>query len=174
LSGSEPWRNPRPAPELAGIGSRIPPRSLFPDWLSAWWPALLWAAVIFTASTDSFSSDRTSRIIEPLLRWLIPGISAASLELVHHLLRKTAHFAEYFIFFFLLYRGLRGVRRGWQLSAALGAWFLAAGYAALDEVHQSFIASRGASVWDALLDSSSALVALVVIFLYYRRRRQST
>jgi VanZ family protein len=174
LSGSEPWRNPRPAPELAGIGSRIPPRSLFPDWLRAWWPALLWAAVIFTASTDSFSSENTSRVIEPLLRWLVPGISAASLEVAHHFIRKAAHFSEYFIFFLLLYRGLRGIRRGWHLSWALLAWFIAAGYAALDEVHQSFVASRGASAWDALLDSSSALIALVVVYVFCRLRRSQT
>ena len=49
MSTSESWRNPRPAPELAGLGSRIPPRSLFPDWLRAWWPALLWAAMMFVA-----------------------------------------------------------------------------------------------------------------------------
>lgn len=174
MSDSEPWRNPRPSLELAGLGSRIPSRSLFPDWLRAWWPALLWAGVIFAASTDSFSSDHTNHIIAPLLRWLIPGISAVSLELIHHLIRKSAHIVEYFIFFLLLYRGIRGVRLGWRWSSAFFAWFIAAAYSALDEVHQSFIASRGASGWDSLLDSTGALVALVVVFLYYRFRRSKT
>jgi VanZ family protein len=171
LSSSESWRSPRPAPELAGLGSRIPPRSLFPDWLRAWGPALLWAAMIFVLSTDSFSSDHTSRIVEPLLRWFFPGISAASLGYVHHIIRKCAHFTEYFIFFLLLYRGLRGIRRGWHLASAALAWFIAAGYSALDEIHQSFVASRGASPWDSLLDSASALVAVVVVYLFYRSRR---
>jgi VanZ family protein len=171
LSGSESWRNPRPAPELAGLGSRIPPRSLFPDWLRAWGPALVWAVIIFTASTDTFSSDHTSRIILPLIRWLVPGISAANLELAHHFVRKVAHFTEYFIFFLLLYRGLRGIRGGWHLSWALFAWFIAGAYSVLDEIHQSFVASRGASAWDSLLDSTGALVALVVVFLFYRLRR---
>ena len=173
MSTSESWRNPRPAPELAGLGSRIPPRSLSPDWFRAWWPALLWAAMMFVLSTDSFSSEHTSRIIEPLLRWFVPGIGAASLDLVHHIIRKCAHFTEYFIFFLLLYRGLRAIRRGWHLAPAVLAWFIAAAYSALDEIHQSFVASRGASPWDSLLDSSSALVALVVVFLFYRLRRST-
>ena len=171
MSSSESWRSPRLAPELAGLGSRIPPRSLFPHWLRTWGPALLWAAMIFVLSTDSFSSDHTSRIVEPLLRWLFPGISAASLGYVHHIIRKCAHFTEYFIFFLLLYRGLRGIRRGWHLTSAALAWFIAAGYSALDEIHQSFVASRGASPWDSLLDSASALVAVVVVYLFYRLRR---
>ena len=86
MSTSESWRNPRPAPELTGLGSRIPPRSLFPDWLRAWWPALLWAAMIFVASTDFFSSEHTSRIIEPILRWFLPGdqCGIARLHSPHH------------------------------------------------------------------------------------------
>ena len=171
MSTSESWRNPRPAPELAGLGSRIPPHSLFPDWLRAWWPALLWAAMMFFLSTDSFSSEHTSRIIEPLLRWFFPGINVASLEFAHHIIRKFAHFTEYFIFFLLLYRGLRGFRRGWHSSSAVLSWFIAAGYSALDEIHQSFVASRGASPLDSLLDSVSALVAVVVVYLFYRSRR---
>jgi VanZ family protein len=173
LSTSESWRNPRPAPELAGLGSRIPPRSLFPAWLRAWWPALLWAAMMFVLSTDSFSSEHTSRIIEPILRWFLPAISAASLDFIHHVIRKCAHFTEYFIFFLLLYRGLRGIRRGWQLAPAVLAWFIASGYSALDEIHQSFVASRGASPWDSLLDSASALAAVVMVFLFYRLRRST-
>ncbi len=173
MSGSEFWRNARPAPELSGLGSRIPRRSLFPDWLRAWWPAFLWAAIIFTGSTDSFSSDTTSHYVGSLLRWLIPSIGQASVELIHHVIRKSAHVCEYFIFCLLLYRGLHGVRRGWQLAQAVLAVGIAAAYSVLDEIHQSFVASRGASGWDSLLDTSSALVAFVVIFLFYRWRRPS-
>ena len=174
MSTSESWGNPRPAPELASLGSRIPPRSLFPAWLRAWWPALLWAAMMFVLSTDSFSSEHTSRIIEPILRWFLPAISAASLDFIHHVIRKCAHFTEYFIFFLLLYRGLRGIRRGWQLAPAVLAWFIASGYSALDEIHQSFVASRGASPWDSLLDSTGAFVASLAIYLWFRFRRLPT
>jgi len=143
-----------------------------PHWLRAWWPALTWAALISILSTDSFSSDNTSRVILPLLRWLIPTLSPDTLELVHHLIRKSAHFTEYFIFFMLLYHGIRATRRTtlrWHWSWALIAWLIAAVYSVLDEVHQIFVPSRGPSPWDSLLDSTGAFFALLVLFLLYRR-----
>lgn len=116
MSFSESWRSPRPAPGLNAARRRMPPKPRIPNWLRAWWPALLWAAIIFLLSTDSFSSAHTAFIIEPLLRWLFPSISQNALNLAHHLVRKSAHFTEYFIFFLLLYHGIRGNRRGWHWS----------------------------------------------------------
>jgi VanZ family protein len=143
-----------------------------PVWLRAWWPAILWAIIISVFSTDAFSPERTGRYIEPLLRWLYPSISPGNLVLAHHLVRKSAHFVEYFIFFLLLYHGFRAMSRDsapWHWSWALIAWFIAAAYSALDEIHQSFVPSRGPSAWDSLLDSTGALAALLVLFTLYRR-----
>jgi len=168
MSSTEPWRNPRPTPNLDEVRQRVPLFSFIPPWLRAWWPALLWSFVIFSASTDTFSSAHTGAIIEPFLRWLIPSISDETVDTIHFFIRKSAHFTEYFIYFIFLYRGIRGGRRGWHWSWALTAWFIAAAYSALDEVHQSFVASRTASPWDSLLDSTGAFVALLVLFLLYR------
>jgi VanZ family protein len=174
MPSSEPWRNPRPAPSLDEVRHRVPPKSLIPVWLRAWWPALLWGVVIFTASTDTFSSAHTGTVIGAILRWFAPSLSDTTFEIVHHYIRKSAHFTEYFIFYTLLYRGIRGARVGWHWSWAFAAWFIAAGYAALDEIHQSFVASRQASAWDSLLDSCGALFALFVLYLIYRHRRPSS
>jgi VanZ family protein len=171
MSSSEPWRNPRPAPSLDEVRHRVPPKSIIPPWLHAWWPALLWGAVIFTASTDTFSSEHTGSVFSVILHWFSPSLSAATFDTIHFFIRKTAHLTEYFIFYLLLYRGIRGTRTGWHWSWALAAWFIAAAYAALDEIHQSFVPSRGASAWDSLLDSTGALIALLVLFLIYRLRR---
>ena len=100
----------------------------------------------------------------PILHWLMPYASAATLEQAHELLRKCAHFAEYFIFSVLLLRGVRGERRGWQLRWALAALALAAVYSAVDEYHQSFVPSRTASPWDSLLDTAGAAVAQVAMW----------
>jgi VanZ family protein len=169
---TEPCRNAPPAPFLDEVRQRVSTRALSLTLLSAWWPALLWAAFIFVMSTDSFSSAHTSRFFEPLLRWLFPPLTAGQFEIIHHIIRKSAHFVEYFIFFLLLYRGVRitgGARAGWHWSWALWAWLIAAGYSALDEVHQIFVPSRGPSAWDSLLDSTGALIALLVVFCLYRR-----
>jgi VanZ family protein len=146
--------------------------SLTPSWLRAWWPAFFWAGVIFLFSTDTFSSEHTGLIIEPLLRWLLPSISPSGLEFANHLIRKSAHFTEYFVFCILLYHGIRATRRDsrpWHWSWAVLAWFIAAFYSMLDEVHQLYVPSRGPSPWDSLLDSTGAFFALLVLFVLYRR-----
>jgi VanZ family protein len=172
----QPWRNPRPAPELEEIRRRVPPTQMIPAWLRAWWPAILWACIIFSLSTDSFSAEHTSLIIGPLLHWLFPHASADTLETYHHYIRKSAHFSEYFIFYLLLFRGVRSDREGWRWTWGLAALAIAAGYSALDEIHQAFVISRTASPWDSLLDSTGAFVASVAVFLWYclRRRRISS
>ncbi|HTN70257.1 MAG TPA: hypothetical protein VMO00_04140, partial [Methylomirabilota bacterium] len=64
--------------------------------LASWGPVVLWAAVIFCFSTDSFSSAETSQIVAPALYWLIPGITSYQLEIIHLAIRKLGHWSEYF------------------------------------------------------------------------------
>jgi len=173
VADPQPWRNPRPAPSLTEIGAKTPaPRTLV--WLWAWWPAILWSVVIFTMSTDTFSADHTKWFFEPILRWLIPGLAQSQYDHIHHVIRKCAHFSEYFVFLLLLYRALRGRQSGWRWMWGLSALFIAAGYSLLDEVHQAFVVSRTASVYDSLLDSVGAFVALAVLWLWFRRRRAAS
>ena len=132
-----------------------------------WLPAIAWACLISFLSTDAFSSDETSVFILPVLHLLIPRANAETLELMHAIIRKTAHLTEYFIFSILLMRALRGQERGWRLRWAIWAVVLAAGYASFDEFHQSFVPSRTASPWDALLDTFGASAAQVFLWLWH-------
>jgi VanZ family protein len=173
VSEPQPWRNPRPAPQLAEIQSRLrPPRA--GEWLRAWWPAIGWAGLIFSLSTDAFSAEHTGGVLEPLLHWLIPSLAAEQFATIHFLIRKSAHFSEYFVFCLLLYRGVRGGREGWRWSWGVAALFGAAGYSVLDEIHQAFVASRTASAYDSLLDSAGALLAYGVLWVWFRFRRRPT
>ena len=132
------------------------------SWLRWWWPALAWAAVISTFSTDAFSADNTSRIFVPLIHWLFPAMSAVTLDLLHHYVRKSAHVSEFFILSLILVRAIRGGRSGWKLSWAVAAVALASGCAALDELHQAFVPSRGPSMMDVLIDVSGAMAAQIL------------
>ncbi len=138
--------------------------------LLAWLPAICWAALIFSLSTDAFSAHNTGKILRPIVFWLMPHTTEAGFRSIHFFVRKTAHFTEYFVFCLLLYRGIRGGRQGWRWTWALVAWLISAGYAALDEVHQAFVASRTASPYDSLLDSVGALFAVAVLLLWFRIR----
>ena len=170
MSESQPWRNPRPAPHLPEMQPRIG-RLLVPAWLRAWWPAVLWAIVIFMMSTDTFSAEHTGFVLEPVIRWFLPALTADQVDIIHHYIRKSAHFTEYFVFALFIYRGVRGVHKGWRWTWALSALFIAAGYSALDEIHQAFVASRTASPYDSLLDSVGAFVAIAALYLWFRFRR---
>ena len=169
----QPWRNPRPAPQLRDVQPRIHELPVV-QWLLAWWPAAVWASAIFGMSTDTFSSEHTGSVLEPILRWIFPAITAEQFDIAHYLVRKTAHLTEYFIFALLLFRGIRGGRGGWRWSWGLLALFLAAVYAALDEIHQAFVASRTASAYDSLLDSVGALAGILCLFLWFRWRSGKT
>jgi VanZ family protein len=167
----QPWRNPRPAPPLEEIRQRVPAKNFVPQFLRSWWPALLWAGVIFSMSSDTFSSNHTASILYPILHWMRPSLTFQQFDVIHYFIRKSAHFTEYFVFCLLLFRGVRGGRAGWRWTWALAALSIAAGYSMLDEIHQSFVTSRMASPWDSLLDSAGAFVATLVIFLWFRFRK---
>ena len=170
MADPQPWRNPRRAPDLAEIRAKTP-TPLRLAWLWAWWPAIAWAALIFSMSTDTFSAEHTGSILEPVLRWIMPRMTEDLFNTIHYAIRKSAHFTEYFVFCLLLYRGVRGSRQGWRWTWGLAALFCAAGYSALDEVHQAFVASRTASAYDSLLDSAGAFAAFAVLWMWFRLRR---
>lgn len=124
-------------------------RQLPPE-LRQWMPIIIWATAIFIFSTSGFSADSTSRVISPVLRWAVPGISIAWLDLANTLVRKAAHFTEYGVLFWLL---IRGPMKGRPMVAMA----ICVAYALTDEGHQIFVAGRTASMFDVALDSSGAM-----------------
>jgi VanZ family protein len=135
-------------------------------------PLLAWMAFIFFASTGGFSGSNTSRIIRPLLLWLFPTISEEQIYQVHFITRKIAHFAEYAVLAILAARAFssssrQSLRRRWFLASLL----LVVVYALSDEYHQSFVPSRGASIYDSLIDMAGGLTALLLYPLWQRRKR---
>jgi VanZ family protein len=142
--------------------------------VSAWLPVAVWMAVIFGLSTEAFSSGHTSRLIGPFLRWLSPGLSDAAVESAVFWIRKAAHVTEYAVLAALWWRALwrpaRGDARRWSWPIAGQALLASALWAATDELHQVFVASRGASVRDVALDTAGAALGLLVLWGVRARR----
>jgi VanZ family protein len=104
---------------------------------------------------------------------LLPNVAEGTLVALHDFLRKCAHVVEYFVFGALLFRAFRTPALGWQWRWALLAILAAALYASSDEIHQIFVPSRGASIWDALLDTGGASVAQLAAWILNRREQPS-
>jgi VanZ family protein len=147
------------------------------QWLKRWWPALVWAVAISLFSTGAFTAENTSRIILPILHWLLPHAAQATLFQIHHYIRKCAHFTEYFILSLLLLRAIRAGRPGTRFAWALLVVAIVICYASLDEFHQRFVPGRTAAVGDVLIDTSGGIaaqvvVALVILLGHVRERRE--
>ncbi len=128
-----------------------------------WLPLLLWLAVIFLGSTDLMSAEHTSRFIVPFLRWLKPDISAETLASIHFIVRKCAHLGEYAVLALLLFRAaiLTNLKRSLAILY-VSVWVACLFVATTDEFHQTFVASRGASATDIMIDSGGAILGLLI------------
>lgn len=133
--------------------------------LTYWLPALAWMLLIFFASADTHSYQHSSTLFVPLLHWLFPGMTMAHIEMIHHVFRKCGHLTEYAVFGLLLWRAIRQPQRRdsrpWRWDEAGLALSLVFLYAASDEFHQIFVASRTAMASDVFIDTSGGLIGLL-------------
>jgi VanZ family protein len=125
-------------------------------------------------SSDTFSSDHTSRYLYPLFHFLF-RLDLLHFEVLHHYLRKTGHFVGYFMLSLFLFGSWRASLRHspiqrWALHWAGIAFFMTAFVASMDEWHQSYLPSRTGTWHDVVLDSTAALIAQILIFLFIRWR----
>jgi VanZ family protein len=137
--------------------------------LKYWLPVVLWMVFIFIGSTDLLSAEHTSRFIGPFLRWFAPDVSDATIASIQLVVRRCAHLTEYAILAVLICRAFRQYLD--RTFAALVVFIIAAAYAGLDEFHQSFVASRTASLWDVVIDCVGTVAGIVLYRLLIRRKR---
>jgi VanZ family protein len=132
---------------------------------------LLWTFLVLGFSSDTFSSDSTSRILLPLLRWLFPTADASLLAALHYAIRKLAHVAEFAALGALALHAIRGLRRharsGSREIALAMVWSLAV--ATTDELHQGMTTRRSGAAADVALDLSGSAAAVALYALAQRR-----
>jgi VanZ family protein len=94
----------------------------------------------------------------------------------HTLIRKLAHFTEYGILALLIVNFLKSFQMLYvEIQAAkfkmvgIISILSCAIYAAMDEYHQSFVAGRGPSVRDVVIDTCGAITFFIVYVVYKTR-----
>ncbi len=145
--------------------------------LLLWLATLLWLSLLAVFSTDAFSAEHTGSILWKIVHAVYAGISERQFEVLHFLVRKSAHFTFYGLLGVFAYHSWKATlpaRRTWTFrwsALAVALTFVAGG---LDEFHQSFVPSRTSSFRDVLLDTAGAVFFQLVIIAFARsgRRKQ--
>jgi VanZ family protein len=140
----------------------------------AWLLVLIWAGIIWQFGSDAYSLDRTSRLLQPLIDWLLAGVELATRLRIHAWIRKSAHFIEYAILALLAFRAaLLSAERHRIGTAFWVALFFVATVAAADEFRQSLSTARTGSPYDVLIDVAGGLIGLLGVLVITRRMRTS-
>ncbi len=152
---------------------RIPAMSLREN-IRYWIPVAFWIGFIFWMSTDTFSSQHTSPVIDAAVHFLTQKISSQGMDTINELIRKCAHLTEYFILGLLLFRAFHLNSTGPVWRSAFFAMGIVVLYAASDEFHQSFVSSRTASIIDVGIDSVGGIIAQFASVLWWKRKKPGT
>jgi VanZ family protein len=128
-----------------------------------WVPVFLWMSFIFWMSTGGFSGEKTSSIIVPIIKFIVHSISDERAYFIHGVIRKLGHVSEYFILGALVLRascfGAIATLTRKQIFYSL---LVVALYASSDELHQSFVATRTASIIDVGIDIAGGALAISI------------
>ena len=123
---------------------------------------LLGAMWLFSSQNGQESGRLSNAVAHFFMRLFGIEDNAKNLNMVDHIVRKTAHFSLFCLLGLSLSFALsvpeKPVRAFWAFPIALLS-------AVADEYHQSFVTSRSAIWQDSLLDGCGALTGTVIAFL---------
>lgn len=132
---------------------------------------VVWMVVIFVfSSMNGDSSDEKSKFVIYIFNLLGLNLDGIFGTLADFIVRKCAHFTEYFILYMLLYNALKenfSFKKA-LLFSIIGVFL----YASSDEFHQSFVPGRGPSFRDVCIDTSGGLLASVILYLNFTFKKK--
>ncbi len=129
-----------------------------------WLPVIILLSVIFWLSGSSFTDGRTSEFFFPIIKSLFPRLSPEEVTFVHELIRAFAHIVEYFLLGLLLsFAIIRLPLRISSFKKGVLIVVLLSLFAVGDEVHQSFVPLRKASLVDVGLDLFGEMLAIIIV-----------
>lgn len=128
---------------------------------------VIWLLVIFIFS--SMNGGASSSLSKNILMGLTNNsvTSKHTFDLLHLILRKSAHFIEYFILSALIYNYLRFYNLK-QNSLYILVFIFNLICSILDELHQVLTLGRTGKVIDVLIDSLGAIIFLIIIIIVNR------
>ncbi|HKL61399.1 MAG TPA: VanZ family protein [Acholeplasma sp.] len=121
----------------------------------------IWGQSLLTGAVSSSQSGFVVDVLYPVVSWVLPNLSVGTMSFI---IRKLAHFTEYFILGLLLYRVYMSYVKGYFLLTIVVMHGLLV--AAIDESIQLFTPNRSGELRDVLIDLLGVILAVVVIILF--------
>ena len=127
-----------------------------------WIALLFWMGLIFYMSNQPGDvSSKQSGLVLKLFQFIGIDLNNELSELATFIVRKTAHFTEYFILYFLSINVMKCYLN--IKNAIFYSFIFSFFYACTDEIHQYFIPGRAMAFRDVLIDSAGALLAMIIV-----------
>ena len=116
---------------------------------------LIWMIFIFIMS--SFDASESSAQSNIIVNFISNIFNINNIEFLSLIIRKLAHFTEYFILGILTYNLIKNYRKKYYIAIIICII-----YAISDEIHQIFIPGRSCQITDILIDSIGAITAIYI------------
>ena len=127
---------------------------------------ILWMLFIFKMSSySSISSNNQSGFIVNIISNIL---NFNDLDTLSFIIRKIAHFTEYFILGLLTYNMAYNYNKKVYLSIIICIL-----YAISDELHQSLVPGRSCQILDILIDSSGSIISIYLLSILFHLKNNS-
>lgn len=126
-----------------------------------------WMILIFYMSNQPADiSNKQSDLIIKLFYYIGIDLNSSLGEITSFVIRKAAHFTEYFILYCLTINVLKfyfNIKK-----AAIYSLLIVLGYAISDEIHQYFIPGRDMAIRDFIIDFSGGILGFIINIIIYK------
>ncbi len=117
---------------------------------------ILWMSFIFIMSSyDSNESSQQSGLIVGIITNIF---NISNTDILSHIIRKLAHFTEYFILGILVINMLKYLSNKYLIISII----ICILYAISDEIHQLYVPGRSCQITDILIDSIGSILGISI------------
>lgn len=134
-----------------------------------WLLVIAWMILIFCFSSQPGNeSNKNNEFVVYIFNMLGINLNSILGELTNFLIRKAAHFTEYFILAILVFKAVRNdLSHNKSIIISVLVVFL---YACTDEFHQSFVPGRACMFRDVMIDTSGGAVGMIITYLCHFKK----
>lgn len=122
---------------------------------------ILWMIFIFVMS--SFNANESSNQSGMIVSFISSIFNISDTKLLSLIIRKGAHFTEYFILGILSINYFIKYKKNIKYS-----YLMCIIYAISDEIHQLFVPGRSCQITDIFIDSLGAVIGIILIIKFVK------